>query len=81
MMLKDLPQLEIRSYDQAGTQLDKVRTAIADDEPDFEDAALTALVEAARRYYARHPALAAIEVEIVTQADTGPLPVKVQALG
>ena len=73
-MLKDLPQLEIRSYDRTGKEIDKVRTAISDDEPDFDDLALTALVEAARSYYERHPALAAIEVEILTEAETAILP-------
>jgi hypothetical protein len=69
-MSKIEPQLQITTYDTDGEQLDKLTTNISSVPAHlgYDDAALIALLNAARRYDERHPRLAAIEIAVVTEA-------------
>ena len=68
-MPNDEPQLQLTTYDTAGRQLDKLTTAMSavPDGLGVDDAALIALLDAVKRYHHRHPALATIEIEVVSR--------------
>jgi len=62
------PDFRLATYDTVGTPLDDMTTPISvvPDELDDNDA-LLGLLDAARRYYERHPGLASIEIEMVRE--------------
>ena len=67
VMANETPQLTLRAYDMAGKELNNVQTKISGvpENLGFDDAALIALLDAARRYHVRYPTLASIEIELV----------------